>query len=194
MSSVKLVKVIKTSFHKSPIPNPEKFNKSDFLLDKKIPKGSLMPCPFTSPKMLCAGPNFLSQPKNLTAFSASSCQHKNQFYWTQIIFMTGTKCLWLPQYVNTFLVWHKKFGPAQKIVKGQGNSDSWNRCDESKNIQILKINYLLFLTIFRRWWPISAPLTKVIYWRYDPCLRLRSLSQNSLCLGQPQHRPRPMKT
>ena len=35
----------------------------------------------------------------------------------------GTKCLWLPQYVNRFLVWHKKFGPAQNIlraVKGQG--------------------------------------------------------------------------
>jgi hypothetical protein len=31
-----------------------------------------MPCPFTGPKMFCAGPYFLSQPKNLTAFSASS--------------------------------------------------------------------------------------------------------------------------
>ena len=31
-----------------------------------------MPCPFTGPKTFCAGPNFLSQPKNLTAFSASS--------------------------------------------------------------------------------------------------------------------------
>ena len=35
----------------------------------------------------------------------------------------------LPQYVNKFLVWHKKFGPAQKIlgpVKGQGISSSEN--------------------------------------------------------------------
>ena len=32
----------------------------------------LMPCPFTGRKMFCAGSNFLSQPKNLTAFSASS--------------------------------------------------------------------------------------------------------------------------
>ena len=31
-----------------------------------------MPCPFTSPKMVCAGPNFFSQPKNLTASNASS--------------------------------------------------------------------------------------------------------------------------
>jgi hypothetical protein len=41
----------------------------------------------------------------------------------QIIFLSGTKCLWLAQYVNKFLVRHKKFGPAQNIlgpVKGQG--------------------------------------------------------------------------
>ena len=31
-----------------------------------------MPCPFTGPKMFCADPNFLRQPKNVTAFSASS--------------------------------------------------------------------------------------------------------------------------
>ena len=27
-----------------------------------------MPCPFRGPKTFCAGPNFLHQPKNLTAF------------------------------------------------------------------------------------------------------------------------------
>ena len=51
------------------------------------------------------------------------CQHKKQFYWMQIIFLSGTKCLWLTQYVNKFLVWHKKFGPSKNIlrpVKGQG--------------------------------------------------------------------------
>ena len=32
----------------------------------------LLPFPFTGPKTFCAGPNFLSQPKSLTAFSASS--------------------------------------------------------------------------------------------------------------------------
>ena len=31
-----------------------------------------MPCPFTGPKTFCAGQKCLSQPKNLTAFSASS--------------------------------------------------------------------------------------------------------------------------
>ena len=33
---------------------------------------NIMPCPFTGHKMFCASPNVLSQPKNLTAFSASS--------------------------------------------------------------------------------------------------------------------------
>ena len=46
------------------------------------------------------------------------CRHKKQFYWMQIIFLSGTKCLWLPHYVNGFLVWHKKFGLAQ-IILGQ---------------------------------------------------------------------------
>ena len=31
-----------------------------------------MPCPFTGRKIFRASPNFLSQPKNLTAFSAST--------------------------------------------------------------------------------------------------------------------------
>ena len=36
------------------------------------------------------------------------CRHKNQFYWMQITILSGTKPLWLLQYVNKFLVWHKK--------------------------------------------------------------------------------------
>ena len=86
----------------------------------------LMPCSFTGPKIFCASPNFLSQSKNLTAFGAYSntfVSAQKQFYWMQIIFLSGTKCLWLPQYVNKLLVWHEKFGPAQNIlgpVKVQG--------------------------------------------------------------------------
>ena len=90
-------------------------------ISRKVkPHCLLMPCPFTGPKMFCAGPklrlHFVSLQKLL-------CRHKKQFYWMQIIFLSGTKCLWLPQYVSKFLVWHKKFGPAQNIlgsVKGQG--------------------------------------------------------------------------
>ena len=79
-----------------------------------------MPCPFTGPKMFCASPNFLSQPKNLTAFSASS----KTFVLAQKPCFTECKSsFYLAQHVNKFLVWHKQFGPAQNIlgpVKGQG--------------------------------------------------------------------------
>ena len=59
---------------------------------------------FTGTKMFCTSPNFLSQPKNLTASRVPLqnlfCWHKNQFYWMQIIFLSSTKCLWLPQGVE----------------------------------------------------------------------------------------------
>ena len=61
-----------------------------------------MPCPFTVPKMFCANPNFLGQPKNLTAFSASSktlvlaqnsilLNANHLFVWHKI-FVTATIC------------------------------------------------------------------------------------------------------
>ena len=56
----------------------------------------LMPCPFTGPKMFCASPNFLSQPKNLTAFSASSKT-----------FVPAQKPILLN--ANHLFVWHKMF-------------------------------------------------------------------------------------
>ena len=58
-----------------------------------------MPCPFTSLKMFCAGPNFLRQPKNLTAFSASSKT-----------FVPAQKPILLN--ANHLLVWHKMFATA----------------------------------------------------------------------------------
>ena len=56
----------------------------------------LMPSPFTGPKMFCAGPNFLSQPKNLIAFSASSKT-----------FVPAQKTILLN--ANHLFVWHKMF-------------------------------------------------------------------------------------
>ena len=63
---------------------------------------TLMPCPFTGPKMLCAGPNFLSQSKNLIAFSASSktfvppqkpiLLNANHLLFWHKMFVTGTMC------------------------------------------------------------------------------------------------------
>ena len=55
-----------------------------------------MPCPFTGPKMFCAGPNLLSQPKDLTAFSASS----KTFVLAQKIILLNA---------NYLFVWHKMF-------------------------------------------------------------------------------------
>ena len=63
---------------------------------------ALMPCPFTGHKMFCAGPNFLSLPKNLTAFSATSktfvpaqkpilLNACHLFVWHKI-FVTATIC------------------------------------------------------------------------------------------------------
>jgi len=59
-------------------------------------KFRLMPCPFSSPKMFCADPNFLSQPKNMTAFSASSKT-----------FVPAQKPILLN--ANRLFVWHKMF-------------------------------------------------------------------------------------
>jgi hypothetical protein len=52
--------------------------------------------PMDSRKMFCAGPNFLSQPKNLTAFSASSKS-----------FVPAQKLILLN--ANHLFVWHKMF-------------------------------------------------------------------------------------
>ena len=71
-----------------------------------------MPCPFTGPKMFCAGPNSLSQPKTLTTFSASS----KTFVPAQNPILLNA---------NHLFVWHQKFGPAQNIlgpIKEQGIS------------------------------------------------------------------------
>ena len=61
-----------------------------------------MPCSFTGPKIFYADPNFLSQPKNLTAFSASSkpfvlsqktiLLNANHIFVWHIMFVTATIC------------------------------------------------------------------------------------------------------
>ena len=61
-----------------------------------------MPCPFTGPKMFCAGPIFLSPPKNLTAFSATSKT-----------FEPAQKTILLN--ANHLSVWQKKFCECHNI-------------------------------------------------------------------------------
>ena len=85
-----------------------------------------MPCPFTGPKMFCASPNFLSQPKNLTAFSASSKTFvpaqkpilliANHLFVCHKMFVTATICEYFwsgPKKLD----WYKTF---LDHVEGQG--------------------------------------------------------------------------
>ena len=68
-----------------------------------------MPCPFTGPKCFVPFQIFWASPKiwlHLVPLQKLLCRHKNQFYWMQIIFLSGTKCLWLLQYVPKFLALH----------------------------------------------------------------------------------------
>ena len=107
---------------------------------------------------------FWASPKiwlHLVPLQKLLCLHKNQFYWMQIIFLSVTKCLWLAQYVNKFLVQHKKIGPAQNIlglVKGQGKKsmyEKWghidlNGFDVKKIVKSngIKKNHILWAPIF----------------------------------------------
>ena len=55
-------------------------------------------------------------------------RQKHQPYWMQIIFLSVTKCFLLAQYVNKFMVRHKKFGPEQNILGPlKGHSISFGR-------------------------------------------------------------------
>jgi hypothetical protein len=89
-------------------------------------KNTMMLCPFIGPKMFCAGPNFLSQPKNLFTH-CTSYKHfvldKKWFAFSKIGFCAGTKVLEKALHEVKCLGWLKQFGPAQIIlgpVKGQG--------------------------------------------------------------------------
>ena len=83
-----------------------------------------MPCPFTSPKMFCAGPNFLCQSKNLIAFSASSrtfvpaqkailLQAKHLFVWHKM-FVTTTKCKQIVGLAQKIWTSPKHFGTCKR--------------------------------------------------------------------------------
>ena len=90
----------------------------------------LLPCPFTGPKMFWASPNILSQPKHLTAFSASSKT-----------FVSAQKPVLLN--ANHLFVWHKMivtgrickyfFGLAQKIWT---STNHFGTCKMTRNIKL----------------------------------------------------------
>ena len=91
-----------------------------------------MTCPFTGPKMFCAGPNSLCQAKNLFYLlwqSQTFCAwQKDDLHSVELFFVPiHTKVLEEALNAVKFLGWLKKFGPAQNVlgpVKGQGISRS----------------------------------------------------------------------
>ena len=96
-----------------------------------------MPCPFTGPKMFCAGPKILSQPKDLTAFCAGTkinfTECKSYFCLAQNI------CNCQNMYLNNF------FGLAQKswtspkhfgTCKRTGHYPAINGCSNSQHATI----------------------------------------------------------
>ena len=80
------------------------------------------------PKYFVLSQIFWSLPKfklHLVPLQKILYQQKNWIYEMEIIIWSGIKKMGLAQFVNQFLVWHKKFGPAQNIlgpVEGQGRS------------------------------------------------------------------------
>ena len=104
-----------------------------------------MPCPFTGPKMFCAVPNFLSQRKNLTAFSASS----KTFLPVQKLTLLNA---------NNFFVWHKMFvtatickeifGVAQKIWSSPKFFGTWLTNLESNSQNSADYEKNTFITLF----------------------------------------------
>ena len=69
----------------------------------------LMPCPFTGPKMFCAGPNFLRQPKNLTA--SMPCP-----FTGRKMFCAGPNFLCQTKNLFTYCACHKHFVPYKKMI------------------------------------------------------------------------------
>ena len=93
-------------------PSPKNFNHAQNILG---PEEGLVLCPFTGPKMFCAGPNILCQTKNRTVLSATS----KYFVLTLKLnakSRKNQKSLGQAQYVDQFLVWHITFGRAQNIL------------------------------------------------------------------------------
>ena len=83
---------------------------------------TLMPCPFTGPKMFWAGPSFYGLDQKFIHIFWQS-QTKRWFAFSKICFCADTKVFEEALNAVKFLGWLEKFGKAQNIlepVKGQG--------------------------------------------------------------------------
>ena len=67
------------------------FFQCDFLQNSYF--GTVMPCPFTCPKMFWAGPNFFCQTKSLFTYCVKQtfCPTKRWFAFCKIVFCADTK-------------------------------------------------------------------------------------------------------
>ena len=80
----------------------------------------LMPCPFTGPKMFCAGPHILCRTKIKCIYILCQSQkfcarQKDDFAFSKIVFCASTKVFAEALNAVKFLGWLKTFGPAQNI-------------------------------------------------------------------------------
>ena len=116
-----------------------------------------MPCPFTGPKMLCEGPNFLCQIKISFTYCGSHkyfvADKKKGFAISKIVFCASTKVFEEALNAVKFLGWLKIFGPAQNIlgpVKGQGIRmlELAHNPIRLVNKKLLKLNSEFVVTLF----------------------------------------------
>ena len=67
-----------------------------YALDVDLHQYSLMPCPFTDPKMFWAGPNVLCQTKiylHIVAVTKILCQTKDDLHSVKLVFVPAQKFL-----------------------------------------------------------------------------------------------------
>ena len=114
-----------------------------------------MPRPFTGPKMFCASPNFLSQPRNLTAFSASSktfvlaqktiLLNTNHILFRHKMFVTGTICKQILGLAQKIWTSTKHFGTGKR-TRRKNSKNLWNHCGQSLSHAILtKLHTILHI-------------------------------------------------
>ena len=111
----------------------------------------LMPCPFTGRKMFCAGSTFLSQPKNLTAFSASS---KTFVPAQKPIFLNANHLFVRHKIFVTGRIRKKNFGPKQKNWAGKKHFATCIRTRHKSVLQftlwlLKKITNLSYLAVLK---------------------------------------------
>ena len=106
----------------------------------------LMPCPFTGHKTFCAGPNFLSQPKNLTSSKTfvptqkSILLNANHLFVSHKMFVTATICKQIFGLAQKFWTSPKHFGTCKRTrhdsvsywLKSMKYTDMWGKkCQKS---------------------------------------------------------------